>query len=86
MLPRLSYRNCPGRKIPAQPRLVCRGSPDRNLTFQRTNPAGPSIDGLKTWWMSPLACYRYGIADFRVVYYLETMKCAQQMIDDIYSI
>ena len=32
-----SYRNCPGRMHRAQPRLVCRGSPDRNLTFFGTN-------------------------------------------------
>src|ERR1035437_5319114 len=31
------YRNCPGRKNPAQSCLVCRGSPDRDLTFLGTN-------------------------------------------------
>ena len=30
------YRNCPGRKNPAQSCLVCRGSPDRDLTFITT--------------------------------------------------
>ena len=33
------YRNCPGRKSPAQSCLVCRGSPDRDLTFLVPNPA-----------------------------------------------
>ena len=33
------YRNCPGRKNPAQSCLVCRGSPDRDLTFLGTNLA-----------------------------------------------
>src|SRR5271165_3942440 len=32
------YRNCPGRKNPAQSRLLGRGSPDRDLTFIETNP------------------------------------------------
>jgi len=32
------YRNCPGRENPAQSCLVCRGSPDRDLTFVSTNP------------------------------------------------
>src|ERR1035441_8106077 len=32
------YRNCPGRKSPAQSCLVCRGSPDRDLTFTSTEP------------------------------------------------
>jgi len=27
------YRNCPGRENPAQSNLVCRGSPDGDLTF-----------------------------------------------------
>jgi hypothetical protein len=36
-----SYRNCPGPDNRAQSCLVCRGSPDRNLTFHRTNPAKP---------------------------------------------
>src|ERR1700683_4147045 len=32
-----SYRNCPGLKNRAQPCLVYRGSPDRNLTFTGTD-------------------------------------------------
>ena len=35
------YRNCPGRKSPAQSCLVCRGSPDRDLTFMRTDLVSP---------------------------------------------
>ncbi len=32
------YRNCPGRKNPAQSSVVRRGSPDRDLTFLGAHP------------------------------------------------
>ena len=34
------YRNGPGQKIPAQSCLVCRGSPDRDLTFINSKQCG----------------------------------------------
>ena len=47
-----SYRNCPGRRNRAQPCLVCRDSPDRNLTFTgiyrgRWRPSRPQVFTLK---------------------------------------
>jgi len=46
-------RNCPGRKNPAQSCLVCRGSPDRDLTFLVPNPATSPRTGLLAWGTRP---------------------------------
>ena len=34
------YRNCPGKRSSVRPPLSRRGSPDRDLTFMRTDPCG----------------------------------------------